>query len=290
MGNPSSMPIVTDYEKLACHWVPDHKYALADGTGPEYEYGSLMECFEKCDADPQCLGFLDRSSGGKKICAWKSDEKTLQQNPKCGNDYYRKPRNCQSSFLSYNGKCYGTVDWNLQPEPVRFNTPVSSSADNCDIEEWHAIPEGCQLAPATGGITSNVVGKYEFGTYLLILANGGAYQNPTYGATAGQRHLSQSFLQMGPTERHYKTKCCGCKILLQCDLGFGMGDASTTTTSTTMSTVATTTTSVALYTGYEQHNEDEGCCLASAPNIFHRRCHGEGTEAECFQKCNQLGD
>merc|ERR1712117_319862 len=47
--------------------------------------------------------------------------------------------NCQSSFLSYNGKCYGTVDWNLQPEPVRFNTPVSSSADNCDIEEWHEI-------------------------------------------------------------------------------------------------------------------------------------------------------
>merc|ERR1711988_1961643 len=136
------------------------------------------------------------------------------QNPSASPD-------CQSSFLSYNGKCYGTVDWNLQPEPVRFNTPVSSSADNCDIEEWHEIPDGCQLAPATGGITGDVVGKFEFGTYLLILSNGGAYQNPTYGATAGQRHLSQSFLQMGPTERHYKTKCCGCKILLQCDLGFG---------------------------------------------------------------------
>jgi len=168
-----------------------------------------------------------------------------------------KTTECQSSFLSYNGNCYGTVDWDLKPEPVRFNTPVSSSADDCDIEEWHEIPDGCNIAPAQMDITQNVVGKYEFGTYLLILANGGAYQNPTYGATAGQRHLSQSFLQMGPTERHYKTKCCGCKILLQCDLGFGMGDASTTTTSTTMSTVATTTTSVALYTGYEQHNEDE---------------------------------
>merc|ERR1712241_591699 len=129
---------------------------------------------------------------------------------------------CQSSFLSYNGKCYGTVDWDLKPEPVRFDTPVSSSADNCDIEEWHEIPDGCNLAPAQGDITQNVVGKYEFGTYLLILANGGAYQNPTYGATAGQRHLSHNFLQMGPTARHYKTKCCGCKLLLQCDLGFGI--------------------------------------------------------------------
>merc|ERR1719230_1735052 len=230
-SNPTSNP--TNYEKLACHFVPDHKYALADGTGPEYEYGSLMECFEKCDADPQCLGFLDRSSGGKKICAWKSDEQTLQQNPKCGNDYYRKQRNCQSSFLSYNGKCYGTVDWNLQPEPVRFNTPVSSSADNCDIEEWHEIPEGCQLAPTTGGITSDVVGKFEFGTYLLILANGGAYQNPTYGAGAGQRPLNKNFLQMGPTNRQYKTKCCGCKLLLQCDLGFGL-DTSTPTANPTV--------------------------------------------------------
>merc|ERR1712241_1200645 len=129
---------------------------------------------------------------------------------------------CQSSFLSYNGKCYGTVDWDLKPEPVRFGTPVSSSADNCDIEEWHEIPDGCNLAPAQGDITQNVVGKYEFGTYLLILANGGAYQNPTYGATAGQRHLSHNFLQMGPTARHYKTKCCGCKLLLQCDIGFGI--------------------------------------------------------------------
>jgi hypothetical protein len=129
---------------------------------------------------------------------------------------------CQSSFLSYNGKCYGTVDWDLKPEPVRFDTPVSSSADNCDIEEWHEIPDGCNLAPAQSDITQNVVGKHEFGTYLLILANGGAYQNPTYGATAGQRHLSHSFLQMGPTARHYKTKCCGCKLLLQCDLGFGI--------------------------------------------------------------------
>merc|ERR1712241_860572 len=113
------------------------------------------------------------------------------------------------------------VDWDLKPEPVRFDTPVSSSADNCDIEEWKEIPDGCQLAPAQSGITRDVVEKYEFGTYLLVLANGGAYQNPTYGATAGQRHLSHNFLQMGPTNRHFKTKCCGCKLLLQCDLGFG---------------------------------------------------------------------
>merc|ERR1712117_825849 len=98
-SNPTFSP--TNHEKLACHYVPDHTYALADGSGIEYEYGSLMECFEKCDADPYCLGFLDRSSGGKKICAWKSGEKTLQLQTSCDNDFYRKPYNYEKLACHY---------------------------------------------------------------------------------------------------------------------------------------------------------------------------------------------
>merc|ERR1712117_318643 len=186
-------------------------------------------------------------NGGIKVEKQNSDGTWTTEMESTNGNSASKLEDCQSSFLSYDGKCYGTVDWNLQPEPVRFNTPVSSSPDNCDIEEWHEIPDGCQLAPATSGITGDVVGKFEFGTYLLILSNGGAYKNPTYGAGAGQRLKNHNFLQMGPTNRHYKTKCCGCKLLLQCDLGFGI-ETSSPTANPTVEPTATPTV-----------NPTEGC-------------------------------
>merc|ERR1719210_1880836 len=104
-----------DYERISCSWVPDNSYNLADGTETEYAYNSLAECFEKCDEDPQCIGFLDRSPQGRNVCAWKSNENTLQQVNNCVNDYYRKPKTADADaykevgdvgeMLSIQGQC-----------------------------------------------------------------------------------------------------------------------------------------------------------------------------------------
>ena len=77
--------------EMQCTYVPSTKYDLADGTPYNYEYTNLEECFTKCNSDPQCLGFLDRSPvNNEKVCAWKNDESTLQDHEECENTYYRK--------------------------------------------------------------------------------------------------------------------------------------------------------------------------------------------------------
>jgi hypothetical protein len=80
------------YKKLECHWVPGNTLKLADGTPEEWGYKDLEDCFLKCNTDPKCLGFLDRSPGNdNKICAWKSDESTLaKKKGQCHTDYYKK--------------------------------------------------------------------------------------------------------------------------------------------------------------------------------------------------------
>eukprot|EP00493_Phyllostaurus_siculus_P025497 UN25841 len=79
------------YTRMACHWVPNVRYSLADGTPFDWEYNTLDECFEKCNNDPNCLGFLDRfPMDNDKRCAWKNDESTLQPIAECKSDYYKK--------------------------------------------------------------------------------------------------------------------------------------------------------------------------------------------------------
>merc|ERR1712117_904778 len=224
-------------------------------------------------------------NGGIKVEKQNSDGTWTTEMESTNGNSASKLEDCQSSFLSYDGKCYGTVDWNLQPEPVRFNTPVTSSPDNCDIEEWHEIPDGCQLAPATSGITGDVVGKFEFGTYLLILSNGGAYKNPTYGAGAGQRLLNHNFLQMGPTKRHYKTKCCGCKLLLECDLGFGT-TSSPTATPTLTPTSNPSQNPTATPTQTPTSDPDWTSCITKGYQWTGTEISGTRTKQDSAKKCS----
>ena len=133
--------------------------------------------------------------------------------------------------VEYAGKFYGTLD--KIPAQTAYNEAPDGST--CQNANYLRLPRDAVIAPYTAAIVANVIAPYEWGTHVMVVANGNGYNTAAYSRAGGQ--YSGSWLQTQGNS--YKVSGCSLRILYERD---GVTTTVTATTTTVTTITATTTT------------------------------------------------
>lgn len=125
---------------------------------------------------------------------------------------------CHPNQIEYDGYCYSGMDF--------LDCPATAAYGSCPKtcqNEFLALPlatrgSGCEVAPFSEDVVRNVVATNDFGTHVMVFADGQGYGGSTYNG--GELQSTDRLVSSGNL---YKTTGCHYKVLIRCEpreLGF----------------------------------------------------------------------